>query len=81
MCIAKTLDRLDGRICTCQVIAQVGCQGLPPVSDLVAVAAFRVSKCDERDRQAERTQDAQNQTGGHFAPCHFQVAPCLPLRF
>jgi len=55
ICISKTLDHVDGCICARQVFAQVGCEGLSRVIRLVALPARRASKCDRRDRQADRT--------------------------
>jgi hypothetical protein len=60
ICISKTLDHVDGRICTGQVFAQVGCESRSRITRLVALAARRASKCDEHDRQTERTKDAEN---------------------
>ena len=39
ICISKTLNHLDGRICAPQTFAQVGCEILSRVTRLVALAA------------------------------------------
>ena len=65
-----------------KLIAQVGHEGLSFVEVLVPLAGLRAAECDERDRQAQRTQSTEGGAGttpraGIPKSHHLRSFPCM----